>query len=332
MVVDLLRYIVKRIFYMIFVFAIMSVVLFGINNLVPGDPARVEVEALKDKLKPNEYQMAYEQARKDLGLDDPVVERYKRWMGGILSGNLGKSSVYKQPVTEVVKVPLKNTIFINIFEVIIGLGITIPLGIRCAVRKGSSFDKTVQTLTIIGYSIPTFIFGLLFIYVFAVQLRWFPVSGMGTPNFKGTRMQEFLDVMKYLVLPLMVMTIGTLGGITRYVRTAMVDSLSMDYIRTARAKGVKEKVVIYSHAWRNALLPVITLIIGWFMSVFSGSIIVENMFNLNGIGRLLLKSLQAQDYEVVIAIQLFSMLISLFSNFITDLSYGLVDPRVRVSK
>jgi peptide/nickel transport system permease protein len=142
----------------------------------------------------------------------------------------------------------------------------------------------------------------------------------------------FVDRLYYLSLPLIVMTFASLGGMTRYVRAAMIDALRMDYIRTARAKGLKEKTVIYSHAWRNALLPVITLIIGWFLSIFSGSIIIEQTFSLNGIGKLYIQSLQQQDYEVVLAMQMFYVIISLMGNLIIDLSYGLVDPRIRVNK
>jgi len=300
--------------------------------MIPGDPARAEVEALKDKLKPDEYQRAYELARERLGLNKPAYVRYFEYVKGLLKGDLGDSRVHKQPVTKVISTPLKVTIFINIFDVLIGLAITIPLGIICAVKKNSTFDKVVQVLTIVGYSIPVFIFALLFIYAFAVKLGWFPVSGMKTPNFTGTQWEVIKDYAKHLALPLMVMIVGSLGGMTRYVRAAMVDALSMDYIKTARAKGLKERVVVYSHAWRNALLPVITLIIGWFMSVFYGSLIIERMFNLNGLGKLLIDSLNNQDYYVVMGIQLLYVVIALTSNLLSDLSYGLVDPRVRVNK
>ncbi|MFW5672592.1 MAG: ABC transporter permease, partial [Acetivibrio ethanolgignens] len=163
-------------------------------------------------------------------------------------------------------------------------------------------------------------------------LRWFPVNGMNSPNFQGNAVEFFLDRMYYLALPLFVMTIASLGGMTRYVRAAMIDALRMDYIRTARAKGLKEKVVIYSHAWRNALLPVITLIIGWFLSIFSGSIIIETMFALNGLGKLYYTGLMNQDYDVALAMQMFYVIISLVGNLIIDLSYGIVDPRIRVNK
>lgn len=328
----MIKYTLKRIVYMIFVFAIMSVILFGLYNMIPGDPARAELEPLKDKLKPDEYERAYKLARQRLGLDDPVHIRYIKWAKGFLKGDFGTSIVHKIPVKDVVKTPLKVTVFINIFSVIAGLGITIPLGIYSAVKKNSKFDRAVQILTVVGHSIPTFIFALLFIYLFAVKLGWFPVSGMKTPNFSGTTWEMIKDYAKHLALPLMVMTVGSLGGMTRYVRAAMIDALTLDCIKTARAKGLKEKVVILSHAWRNALLPIITLIISWFMSIFYGSLIIERIFNLSGLGKVLIDSLFNQDYMVVLAIQLFYIVIALSGNLLADLSYGIVDPRVRVNK
>lgn len=326
------KYIAKRLLYMVFVFAVMTIVLFFLFNLIPGDPARAEVEAMKHLLTPDEYQYRYEQARRRLGLDDPLIVRYAKWVGNLLRGDLGQSKVYNKPVIDVLKPPLKVTVIVNLFVTFFVLAITIPLGIACAVRKNSKFDKVVQVLTIVGHSLPSFIIALLFIYAFAVKFRIFPVSGMKTPNFTGTPWEEFKDMMHHLTLPLIVLTIGSLAGMTRYVRAAMIDALSMDYIKTARAKGLKEKVVIYSHAWRNALLPVITLIIGWFMSIFSGSIVTESMFVLNGMGKIYIDSLNNQDYNVAIAIQLFYIVMAVLGNLIADISYGIVDPRVRVNK
>lgn len=326
------KYVVKRILYMIFVFFLMSFVLFFLYNKIPGDPARSQLEPLKATLEPEEYQLRYEKLREEMGLDDSVYVRYTKWMGGILTGEFGESLIYRRPVLDVVKQPLKNTIFINIFAIILALGITIPLGIKTAVKRNSTFDKVVQVLTIIGYSLPVFIICLLFIYLFAVTLRWFPVSGMSTPNFQGTELEALMDKLKHMVLPLGVMTIGSLGGMTRYVRAAMTDALHMDYVKTARAKGLKERVVIYSHAWRNALLPVVTLVIGWMLSIFSGSLVVESMFGWHGMGKFYIDALNNQDYNVALAIQMFYILISLVGYLITDLSYGLVDPRVRVDE
>ena len=329
---NMAKYIAKRLGYIVFVFLILSVIIFGLYSAVPGDRALLKVSAQRDKLTEEQFQMSYERARAELGLDDPVPIRYLKWMKNVLTLDFGTSSTYKQPVIDVIKTPMKTTISINIVATILALAITIPLGIKCAVKKYSKFDNVVQVATIVGYSVPTFIIALVFIFIFAVKLQWFPVSGMNTPNFQGTGMAFILDRMKYLALPLLVMTIGSLGGMTRYVRVAMIDSLRMDYIRTARAKGLKEKTVIYSHAWRNALLPVITLIIGWFLSIFSGSIILESMFALNGMGKVYLKALTDMDYDLAMAINLFYVVVSLVGNLIIDLSYGLVDPRIRINK
>ncbi|MBR2067023.1 MAG: ABC transporter permease, partial [Solobacterium sp.] len=251
---------------------------------------------------------------------------------GLLEGNFGHSSFFKKPIVSVISEPIQTTVFINIFATILALGITIPLGIYCAVHKGGRFDNFTQVFTIIGYSIPSYIIALVFIFVFAVLLRIFPVSGMGTPGSNYTGLQFYLDRLYYFALPLLVMTFGSLGGMTRYVRAAMIDALSMDHIKTARAKGVKEKTVIYSHAWRNALLPIITIIIGWFLGIFGGSVIIENTFSINGMGSLYIKALNNHDYDLALAMQMFYTVVSLVGALITDLSYGFVDPRVRIDK
>lgn len=328
----MIKYIFKRILYIFVVFFVMSLVLFFLFNLVPGDPARAELEPLRDILEPEEYQYRYEQVRKMMGLDQPMTIRYVKWVTNMVQGDFGMSTVFKRPVGDVIVSPLKTTVFINIFSIALALGITIPLGIITAVKKNSIFDKTVQVLSIVGYSLPVFITALLFIYLFAVTLGWFPVSGLSTPNFQGTQWEVFKDQVWHLALPLGVMTVGALAGLTRYVRAAMIDALGMDYIKTARAKGLKEKVVILSHAWRNALLPVVTLIIGWIMRVFTGSLVVESMFNLPGMGKFYIDSLQNHDYNVAIAIQMLYIVIALAGNLVTDISYGIVDPRVRVNR
>ena len=337
------KYVLRRIAYLILVFFIVSFLMYCLYNLVPEDPARNQLEAQKKSLKPDVYQRMYLELREEMGLDDSLVIRYARWMGlapqkqsgkldGLLEGNLGKSNYFKKDVIEVVQGPIGNTVFINIFSTILALGITIPLGIYCAVHKGGKVDNFTQVFTIIGYSIPIYITALVFIYIFAVLLGWFPVSGMGTPGAEYTGMKAFWDKLYYISLPLIVMTFASLGGMTRYVRAAMIDALSMDHIKTARAKGVKEKVVIYSHAWRNALLPVITLIIGWFLSIFSGSVLIENTFNLNGMGKLYITALNNHDWVLTLGIQMFYTVVSLVGALIIDLSYGLVDPRVRIDK
>lgn len=328
----MLKYVGKRLVYMVGVFFVVSIIMFTLFNNVPGDRALSQVQHLRGKVTDEQFEVLYNNAREKLGLDDPMPVRYVKWMKNLVTGDLGYSTKYKADVSEVIVEPLQNTIFMNIFSVIIALAITIPLGIYCAVKKNSKFDNAVQVFTIVGYSIPSYIIALICMFLLAVKVQIFPLGGMNSPNFQGNGMEAFLDRMYYLALPLIVMTLMSLGGMTRYVRTAMIDALSMDYIRTARAKGLKEKVVIYSHAWRNALLSVVTLIISWFMSVFMGSIIIEQMFMLNGIGVMYFTALQGQDYDLALAIQMLYCAVNLIGNLLTDLSYGLVDPRVRVDK
>ena len=327
---------------MVVVFFVISFIMYMIYNLIPGDLAATELESVRDDLTAEEYEDMYQQARERLGLNDPIVIRYFRWLGvypsvdgkfeGVFQGDLGYSTMYKEDVVKVIASPLQNTIFLNVCSTILALVITIPLGIFCAVHKNGKFDQAVQVITIVGYSIPIYIIGLIFIFLFAVKFPVFPVGGVRTTGVEYTGFAAVKDRLYYMALPLIVTTFANLGSMTRYVRAAMIDALSMDYIRTARAKGLKEKVVIYSHAWRNALLPVVTIIIGWFLTIFSGSVVVENTFSFLGMGALNVTGLKQSDYELVLAIQLFYTIISLAGILITDISYGLIDPRVRVDK
>ena len=337
------KYVLKRLGYMVIVFLVITFLMFMLFNLIPSDPAAAVVEPLRDKVDAVTFEELYQAQRERMGLNDPLMIRYLRWLGlyknvagfaydGLLQGNLGTSSINNRPVIDTVKAPMKNTIILNLMSTFLTLGITIPLGIKTAVKKGSFFDQTMQVVTIVGHSLPQYIIGLAFIFLFAVKLGWFPVSGMVSANagYTGTRL--VLDRMWHYVLPLIVIVAANLGSMTRYVRAAMIDVLSMDYIRTARAKGLKEKVVIYSHAWRNALLPVITQIISWFLRLFAGSVVIESTFAFSGMGTLNVTALNTMDYELAIAINLFFCVVSLLGILICDLAYGLVDPRIRVSK
>lgn len=344
------KYVVKRIAYMLVVLLILSFILYMIYSLVPSNRAYTDannqVKSLKglsgEQAKAKFDELYLEYSRK-YGTDtDNKVVRYGRWIGflplydgsynGLLQGNLGYSYEYDKPVLEVISAPMKNTIKINIYATILALGITIPLGISCAVKRGGALDQGMQVVTIVGYSLPTFLISILFIWIFASKLGIFPPSGMKTPGSSYTGFKKWTDEMYYLALPLITMTFCSLGGMTRYVRASMIEALSMDCIKTARAKGLREKTVIYSHAWRNALIPVVSLVVGWFLGIFSGSLVIENMFALNGMGALMIKSLRAADYDVVLVMQMFYVSISLLGNLVIDLVYGIVDPRVRVNK
>ena len=345
------KYIAKRLGYMLGMVIVLSFVMYFVYNLIPNNraytDAKAEIAQLKQGLteeeKETRFEELYLQYQRRYGTDtNNIVIRYLRWVGvypkydgsydGLLQGNFGYSYEARDEVLNVVKAPMLNTVLINVIGTILALGIAIPLGIVCAVKRGSKTDRGVQVITILGYSLPTFLFCILFIWIFCSILGIFPPSGMKTPGSNYTGFKWFADTMYYLALPLITMTFCSLGGMTRYTRASMIEALSMDCIKTARAKGLKEKTVIYSHAFRNALIPIITLVIGWFIGIFAGSIVLESIFGLHGMGKLMIQSLRTADFDVVILMQLFYVAMSLIGNLIIDIAYGLVDPRIRVSK
>lgn len=343
------KYLMQRVFYIVVVFLLLSFLMYAIYDLIPFNRADVLADLQKDfyKTDPEGLERLRQQFKIQLGYIDRngapinIVRRWSNWLGitklngefnGVLQGNFGVSyDLNQRPVAEVIREPMNNTVFINIFATILALGITIPLGIFCGVKRGTKRDVAVQAGSIIGYSMPVFITAILFIFLFAIKVKIFPVSGQKTPGSEYTGFTAFVDRMYYMALPLIVMTFCSLGGMTRYVRASMIDALSMDCIRTARAKGLSEKTVIYTHAFRNALIPLVTLVVGWFLGIFSGSIMIENIFGLNGIGKLYINSLNTNDFDVVLILQMFYVFISLIGNFIIDILYGCIDPRIRVS-
>ena len=335
------KYIFKRVAYILLVLFLLSFLVFAVYNMLPidkaADMAMQEIAANKNL----NYAERYLYWQRRYGLDGGLLTRYFRWMGlapfysgeynGLLQGNLGTSVVYGQSVAEVVKEPLLNTVFLNLFATAAALGITIPLGIFCAVKRGGKRDAAVQVGTIVGYSMPVFITAILFIWLFAVKLNIFPVSGMSSVGKDYVGFRAWLDKLYHFALPLIVMTFCSLGGMTRYVRAAMIDALKLDCVRTARAKGVRERLVVRGHAWRNALIPVVALVIGWLLGIFSGSIMIENIFGINGIGKVYYDALKAGDNEIVLAMQMFYILLALVGNLLVDVAYGLVDPRIRLA-
>ena len=325
------KYLLKRFVYLIVVFFIISVALFGIFKSTPGDPALSMVAGRKDSMTPASYEVAYQQARKVLGLDNNIGVQYLSYLKNMATFNFGYSSVHQKPVMQVAKSPMKLTVQLNLIVLFFVFAISVPLGITSAVRKGKAYDNVVQTVTILGHSLPTFIFAILLIFAFAIKLRIFFISGVTTPNFMGTPFEAFIDRVRHMVLPAAVLTFVSMAGITRYVRATMIDALRMDYIRTARAKGLREKVVIYSHAFRNSLIPLVTVLVGWFVGIFAGSIITESIFLYNGMGLLMIQSLRSGDWNVALAFNTFYMMMAIVGNLVMDLLYMAVDPRVKLS-
>lgn len=323
------RYLVKRLFYIIFVFFIISIIMFCIYKATPGDPVRMMIGDTAN-IEPERYQTMYDQYAELLGVNKPLPVQYGIWITNMLKGDFGFSTQYKRPVIQIIGTPMMNTVLLNIFSMLLVFIIAIPLGIATAVRKNSIFDRAIQVITIVGYSIPSFVIALLMIYVFAIKLKWFPVSGYMTAGLEAEGLTAALDILKHMALPVLVMSVGGIGSITRYVRASMIDALRMDYIKTARAKGLKEKVVIYIHAFRNALIPVVTVTTWWIIGLFGGSVVIESIFAWKGLGQMLLNGLLQRDFSVVLAMQMFYVVLSLAGNVLMDIAYTLVDPRVRL--
>ena len=324
------RYLLKRFVYIVFVFFIISILMFAIYKSMPGNPVDIMLGDSKTTMKPDAYQALYDKTVANLGLDKPLPVQYVAWMGNMLTGNFGYSTQYKQEVINIIGAPMANTVLLNVLTMVVVFVIAIPLGIVTAVRKNGVFDKTVQVLTIVGYSLPQFIVALLAIFLLAVKFPIFPISGVKTAGLDATGLSAFLDMAWHMVLPVLVMAVSGIGGITRYVRAAMIDVLRMDYIKTARAKGLREKVVVYVHAFRNALIPIVTITTSWIISLFGGSIVIESVFLWPGLGKMLIDGLLQRDFSVVLTMQMFYVVLSLAGNVLMDIAYTIVDPRVRL--
>ena len=317
----MIKYSIKRILSLIPVIFAISIVLFSLTKIMPGDPVSMMIPT---SAKPEQIPQLREEITKQLGLDKSLPEQYVAWIGNVAQGELGFSSWKNDDVKNVIANPLKNTVILNFFVLIFSLTISITAGIRSAVKKNSFVDQFWQVFSLICMSVPTFFIGLCLVFVFALRLGWLPSNGMPVD---GSGPGEWV---RFLVLPVVTLTITSLASTVRYVRNAMLDALSQDYIRTARSKGLSEKVVVYSHAFRNALIPIVTVVIAQIGTLFGGSMITESVFVWDGMGSTLLTALNRRDFYLVIAMNLFYAVVYLISNFIADLTYALVDPRINL--
>lgn len=329
----MLKYLVKRFLMLVPVFIVISIMIFGIVKAMPGDPVMIGINVTElDQMSPNEREDFLNRRREELGLNENVAVQYMKWMKRTLSGEYGYSNAYNKDVKNIIGPALKNSVKLNVFALIASLGVAIPLGIKSAVKKGKFFDKFWQVFSLIGISAPSFFIGLIFIFIFAINLGWFPLSGMNKlPDPYPNGFALFMDEIYHMILPVTIITFGSLASYIRYVRNAMLDVLKQDYIRTARSKGLSQKVVIYSHAFRNALIPIVTLIAFAIGGLFGGSIVIEQLFAWPGIGSELIKSITNLDYAILLTLLMFYAVISLLTNVIMDLGYALVDPRVKLN-
>lgn len=264
------------------------------------------------------------------GLDQPVVKRYFIWISGVFSGNLGFSLKYQEPVTSLLNKYLWNSFIVAIVSVIISWTAALIIGVASAVKQNSWFDRIITVGVFVFMSFPSFFLGLLMIKFISVDLNILPIGGMIDTGSTTTGFAYILEVGRHMVLPVSLLTLLSLGSLTRYFRSGMIDVIKMDFIRTARAKGLKEKTVIVRHALRNAILPAITLLAFELPGLFSGAIITEQIFNWPGVGHIQLEAVSTRDYPVLMSFTLLLAALTILGNLLADVLYAYADPRIRL--
>jgi peptide/nickel transport system permease protein len=324
----MITFLLKRFLTLIITLLGITIISFSIIHLAPGGPLSPLTE-FNPKITP-EYR---EKLVKMYGLDKPLYIQYLNWLKGIVKLDFGKSfSLDQRPVWDKIKERLPITIFINALSLILILLFSIPLGVYSAVKAGSTFDRITTIITFIGYAMPSFWLAIILMMIFGVKLQLLPISGLhSTIGYdEMSLLQKVFDWAKHLICPLFVATFGGMAGFLRYVRNSTYEVLKSDFILFARAKGLPEKVIIYKHALRNALLPLITILGLSLPGLIGGSVIFETIFGIPGVGQLMWQAVMARDYPVIMANLFLISFLTLLGNFLADIGYALADPRIRL--
>ncbi|QLY25803.1 ABC transporter permease subunit [Bdellovibrio sp. KM01] len=337
-------YLIRRLFLMIPTFFGITVVTFVLINLAPGSPIEQKLQAIRfgsgaagggggassvgGRGDTGVNEEVIEALKKQYGFDKPLHMRYLIWLKNISRLDFGESFTYQEPVIDVIKSKLPVSMIFGLFTLILTYIVCIPLGVRKAIKAGQGFDKVSTLLLNFTYAIPPLILGIALIY-FASRSNWFPLGGLQSDDYESmSTWNRFLDRAHHMVLPLICYTIGGFTELSILMRNSMLDIIKSDFVRTARAKGLSEKVVVYKHALRNALIPIATGL-GGFLGVFlAGSLIIEQMFNLDGMGLLGYQSVLARDYNVIMGITFISAMLMMVGRILSDVIYVLVDPRI----
>lgn len=312
----MVKYSLKRILELIPTIFIVVFIVFVVTRVIPGDPAAV-------MLGPQASVEAVEELRENLGLNDNIFVQFGRYLKGVVQGDLGKSYYYNQPVTKLISERFPNTLVLAIVSIIIGLLVGIPVGVVSATKQYSAFDYISMILALIGISVPIFWLAMMAVLLFSVNLGWLPSVGMGEGSF--------IDIVKHLILPSLCLATGPTATFARFTRSSMLDITKQDYIKTARAKGLKEKLVIWKHAFKNALPPIITIAGMQFSSLLSGAVLTETIFSWPGLGKLIVDAIQNRDYTLVQGSVVYIAFIYIIVNLIVDICYALLNPKVKAS-
>ncbi len=310
------RYIIRRLVHAAFIVWGVATLVFFMLQIIPGDPI---ILMLGEQYTPE----AAEQLRNKLGLDEPIYVQYFKWVGNVLQGDLGRSNATGESVSDAIKTALPKTLSIAVVSFAIAILIAFPAGIIAALKRNSPIDYVVSILAFVGVSMPGFWFGIVLILLFAVRLGWFPAVGY-TPISEG-----FWEWLKHLILPSIAVGMGYAAILMRFIRAGLLEVLGSDYVRTARSKGLRERAVIGRHAMRNALIPVVTVAGIQLALLLNGSVVIEIVFSIRGMGRLLVRGILDKDYPVVQASILLIAVVFVLANLIVDIIYTFLDPRIR---
>ena len=319
----MIRYAAWRVVESIVVIALMSFAIYALMALMPGDPIDIMVQSDPD-LTPGDAA----RLKALYGLDKPIAERYGNWLAAAAAGDFGHSRIHHRPALEILWPRLANTLVLMGATLLISLAIAIPAGVASALRPYSAADYAVNFVALAGISAPAFWLALLAIMLFSVSLGWLPAGGMAGLGENRGGLAGLWDSARYLILPVAVLSAASVGGLTRFVRAATMEVLRQDYIRTARAKGARPARIVFRHALRNAMIPVVTVLALSFGTLFSGALVTETMFGYLGMGKLIYDSIIGNDYNMALVSLLFATALVLFGNLLADLCYAWLDPRV----
>lgn len=317
----MIRYIVQRLGESAVVIALMSFVIYGLIGLMPGDPIDLMINS-NPRLTPADAA----RLRAIYGLDQPLTERYLNWLAAALTGDFGNSRLHVRPVLDVMPTFLVNTVYLMGLSFVLSIAIAVPAGVYAAINQNTRTDHAINLFCFAGISIPIFWLALMLIIIFSVLVPILPASGISSIDGGG-----FVDRLRHMILPVTALTIFSIGTYTRFVRAAMIEVLRQDYIRTAYAKGAGPARVVWRHALRNAMIPVITVVALSFGTLFSGALITETMFAYPGMGKLIFDSIMGNDYNMALVTLLFATVVTLAANLAADIAYAWLDPRISYS-
>lgn len=323
----MLNYIARRLLLIVPLLIGISILNFAIIKMAPGDPLMamaIDPQHFVD-ITPEEQA----KLKEALGLNDPIHIQYLNWAKEVINGNLGRSLISRRPVKDLIKQRLPATLSLGAISLAVSVLIALPIGIISAVKQYSLTDYAATLYAFIGLSIPAFWLGLMVVYVFSLRLGWFPTGGRVSFNVAPGFWPMIVDRLHHFVLPVVTLSAASLAGWMRYQRTSMVETFKQDYVRTARAKGLSEITVILKHAWRNSLIPIVTLFGFSLANLIGGAYIVEVIFSWPGMGRLGVEAIFRRDYPLVMGVGLVSSLMVMLGNLFADILYAFVDPRIR---